>query len=244
MSVKSRFGSYFRGRYLIQGDWLRIKSPSSSVNTAPSTILDFNYSDAQGIYDLTSTHQFPNLVGPQYELGLTPSLFTISGELDAWTQRVVDISGYAGATVYLVFAYQNGTAGASSWQGDLQLDAINLDGNLYSFENTGESFQTSSAGETTYASVTWSNVIVNTASNSFAWQVDTGGTGSTGTGRTDAADGTYYVYTETSAPATFGSYFWLRSPQIILSGAPTLSFYEARLGPNIGQLDVYLDVIA
>lgn len=243
MSVKSRFGSYFRGRYLIQGDWLRIKSPSSTQQNAPSTILDLKYSDVQGIYDLTSTKQFPNLIGPAYELGLSPTLLTLSGELDAWTQRTVDVSAYAGATVYLVFAYQNGTVG-NSYQGDIQLDLINLDGNSYSFENTGEAFETSSAGETTYDSVSWSNVTVNTASNSFSWQVDSGGTGSTGTGRTDAADGSFYVYTETSSPTTTGSYFWLRSPQITLSGSPTLSFYEARLGANIGQLDVYLDVIA
>jgi hypothetical protein len=214
MSVKSRFGSYFRGRYLIQGDWLKIKSPSSTQQTSPITILDFNYSDAQGIYDLTSTQQFPNIIGPTYELGLSSSLLTISGELDAWTPHTIDISGYAGATGYLVFHYVNGTTGGSSWQGDIQLDSIDFDGNLFSFENTGEAFQTSSAGESTYGSVAWSNVIVNTASNTLSWQADNGGTGSTGTGRTDASDGAWYVYAETSSPATFGSHFWLRSPQI------------------------------
>lgn len=239
--AKSRFGSYFRGRYLIQGDWNKIKSPSSSQTMAPSTILDFEYNNAKGIYDLTSTEQFNKSFGPSYELGLTPSLFTISGELDAWTQRTVDISAYAGATVYLVFAYQNGTQG-TSWQGDLQLDLINIDGNIYSFENTGEGFQTSNAGETAYSSVSWSSVTVSSNSD-IGWHSDAGGTPSNSTGRTDAADGTYYCYAETSAPAANGDYFWLRSPQITLSNSPTLSFYEARLGGNIGQLDVYLDVI-
>lgn len=241
--AKSRFGSYFRGKYLVQGSWSLMKSPSSNNNTAPMDITtQFDYSDAKGIYDLTSTEQFPYAEDITYTLGLSNSLLTISGELDAWTQRTVDVSAYSGATVYLVFRYINGTVG-TSWQGDLQLDGINLDGNNYSFENTSENFQTSTNDETAYNTVAWNNVAVGN-NTTLQWNVATGGTPSTSTGRTDAGVGSYFIYAETSAPTVNGSYFWLRSPQITLGNSPTLSFYEARLGPNVGQLDVFLDVIA
>ena len=240
--AKSRYGSYFRGKYLVQGHWDIIKSPSSNKNSGPIDILDFQYGDAKGIYDLTSTEQFPMMQGSIYQLGLTQSLFTVSDQLDAWTQRTVDLSGYAGATVYVVFRYINGSQG-TSWQGDLQLDNIQVGGNTYSFENNSHGFQTSTNDETAYETVTWNNLTIGNA-NALEWNVETGGTASTSTGRTDAADGSYFVYAETSAPATNGSYFWLRSPQVTLNGSTDLIFSEARLGGNIGQLDVFLDVIA
>lgn len=179
--------------------------------------------------------------GPSYELGLTPSLLTVSGTNNAWTQQTVDISGYPGATVRLVFRYQNG----SSFTGDIQLDQIDLDGNVYSFENQTHSFETSSADDSaTYAGVNWSNLTVTENLDGY-WQVDQNGTPSNNTGRTDAADGNYYVYAETSAPADQAGYnFWLRSPEIVLGSTPTLTFFEARNGAGIGTLDVFLEVIA
>jgi hypothetical protein len=238
----SRFGKFINGRQLLLTNWADLNSPSSSnpVPLLQGQIESFNYTDVEGIYDLTSTSQFPNPV-ITYNVGFSPVLFTLSGQLDAWTQRTVDISGYAGATVRLVFHYIN----TANFTGDIQLDQIDLDGNVYSFENVTHGFETSSADDqATYNTVTWSAVTVveNSAGN---WQVDAGGTPSANTGRTDAADGTFYVYAETSAPANVAGYdIWLRSPQITLSGAPTLTFFEARLGAGIGQLDVHLDVIA
>lgn len=179
--------------------------------------------------------------GPSHELGLTPSLLTVSGTNNAWTQQTVDISAYAGATVRLVFRYQNG----SSFTGDIQLDQVDLDGNVYSFENQTHSFETSSVDNSpTYAGVSWSALTVTENLDGY-WQVDQGGTPSNNTGRTDAANGSYYVYAETSAPADQAGYnFWLRSPEIVLGGSPTLTFFEARNGAGIGTLDVYLEVTA
>jgi len=195
-----------------------------------------------GIWDLTSQYLY-NTIEPQapsYILGLSSSLDTISGQLDGWRQRTVDISAYAGATVRLVFNYKNGPG--NTFRGDIQLDLINLDGNSYSFENVGHSFETSASGETTYAGVGWS--ALSTGTTGAKWNVDASGTPSSGTGRTDAAGGSYYVYAETSSPAAVTGYnFWLRSPQITLGSSPTLSYYEARLGTSIGTLNVYLDVI-
>lgn len=179
--------------------------------------------------------------GPTYETGFSASLLTVSGTNDAWTQQTVDVSGYAGATVRLVFRYQNG----NDFTGDIQIDDIAFDGNSYSFENVTHSFQTSDGGnDATYAAVTWANLAVE-EDNRGRWQVDQGGTPSNNTGRTDAADGSYYVYAETSSPANTNGYnIWLRSPEITLSGSPTLTFFEARNGAAIGQLDVHLDVIS
>jgi hypothetical protein len=199
-----------------------------------------------GIWDVTGV--LDSIVtggggGGNYELGLSPSLFTISGTNNAWTQQTVDISAYAGATARLVFRYQNG----DGFEGDIQLDAISFDGNFYTFElsNTTEGFETSTADDSpTYAGVTWATV-ANQSNVDGYWQVDTGGTPSNNTGRTDAADGNYYIYAETSAPANVLGYnFWLRSPEVTLSGSPTLTFFEARNGGNIGTLDVHLDVIS
>jgi hypothetical protein len=245
MTVKSRFGSYLRGRYFIYALWNNIKSPSSVVTSGYSDITTFDYGQAQGQYDLTSTTQFPHTkyVPPVYNLGFTPSLLNVSGQLDAWTQQTVDISGYAGATVQLVFHYVN-TGGA--YTSDMQLDQIDLDGNIYSFENTTHNFETSVTGDnqSVYANVTWEPVAIQQDSRS-QWQVDSGGTPSGGTGRTDAAAGTWYIYTEMSGEgATVNFNTWLRSPQVTLSSNPTLTFFEARLGASIGSLNIHLDVIA
>lgn len=214
-------------------DWNTIKSPSASLDKAP-VVRRFNYTQAQGIWNLRSTTQFS-----KKSYGLTDSLDSISGENNAWSQRTVDISPYAHAEVRLVFKYTNG----SSFTGDLQLDAIDLDGSFYSFEGTSDLFETSTAGETTYDGVNWVDVAVGTTA--ARWNSDPSGTPSGGTGRTDAASGSYYIYSETSSPANVtGYHFWLRSPVVTLSGSPTLSYYEARLGAGIGTLNVYLDVIS
>ena len=65
--------------------------------------------------------------------GLSGSLDSISGSNASWTTRTVDISAYAGEDVKLVFIYTSGPSG-TSYQGDLQLDDIRLDGTTYSFE--------------------------------------------------------------------------------------------------------------
>lgn len=218
-----------------------------ATNTADgqgtSTGLTNGNKKNSGIWDLAAVYD--SIVSqPQYALGLTPSLLTISGQLNAWTQQTVDISAYASATVRLVFRYVN-TGG--SFTSDIQLDLINLDGNTYSFENQTHSFETSDATNYNgidYTSVNFQNVGVSSNLNGF-WQVDSGGTPSGSTGRTDAQDGTFYIYFESSgAGATANFTSWLRSPQITLGTTPTLTFYEARLGASIGQLDVYLEVIS
>ena len=226
--MKNRFGG--RAKKNIKKKWDRIKTPSAP-EVAPVTLTELKYTDIKGIWDLSYTALLPSTggggAGPA--LGLSESLFTVSGENDAWTERNIDLGAYAGTTGHIVFRYISG----DSFRGDLQLDLIN--GN--SFENTGNSFQTSSSGETNYESVSWSTLSVGTTNGQ--WNVDQSGTPTSSTARTDAAGGTYYVYAETSGSGSPNSYFWLRSQELVAPS--TLTFYEARNGINIGTLDVYFD---
>ena len=240
MSGRSRVGGFRKGWQRIKNNWDEFKVEASIE--VPPTILDLDYSKSGGVWTLNSTVQFPKTsdIGGGAPLGLSDSLLTISGTNNAWTQQTVDISAYANSTVILIFRYQNG----AGFAGDIQIDDINIDGNAYSFENVTHSFETSTNNTGTYASVSWTAIAVESGNNG-AWQVDQGGTPSNNTGRTDAADGTYYAYFEASAPADQAGYNgWLRSPEIALGSTPTLTFFEARNGANIGTLDIYLEVTA
>jgi hypothetical protein len=224
--MKNRFGG--RSKKRIKRGWEEIKTPAAPAEP-PEVLTELKYTDIKGIWDLGYTALLPNSsggAGPA--LGLSESLFNISGTNDAWVQRTVSLAPYAGTTGRIVFRYVSG----NGFTGDIQLDLINGT----SFENTGNSYQTSINMETSYESVSWNTLLVGTTIR--RWNVDQGGTPSSGTGRTDAAGGSYYVYAETS-PGDPNTYFWLRSPELT---APTsFTFYEARNGSAIGTLDVYFD---
>lgn len=175
--------------------------------------------------------------------GLSSSLFSASGNTGVWTQQTVDLSAYAGKTVRLVFRHQVAASG-TAFYADLQLDQIAVDGTLYSFESGTESFETTTSGSyTNYNTAVF--VALGTGTVSERWNRDDGGTPSSSTGLTTGGDSTtYYVYTESSSPVVNNDIFWLRSPEITLSGGVgNLTFYEARYGSTIGTLDVYVDVI-
>lgn len=174
-----------------------------------------------------------------YTVGLSESLDTISGQNASWSQRTVDISAYATANIRPVFYYVSGT----NFTGDIQLDQIAIDGTTYSFESNTTGWQTSSNESTTYSGVTWIDVPLS-ASSSPRFSRDSGGTASTGTGLSTAADGSWYLYAETTTPGYPATPFWLRGPEVTLSGSPTFSYYEARSGATIGTLNFYLDVIS
>ena len=211
--------------------------PDNSANA-----LSFNGTDVtQVVFNGTTVWQ--QSLGASYDLGLTPILDTVSGQNNAWSQRTVDVSGYAGATVRPVFRYLNG----SSFRGDIQLDQIVIGGTTSSFESSADSYQRSNTGSNTatYSSVPWE--AVSTAGSNGEWKRDSGGTPSGNTGRTDAAAGSFYLFAETSGGGGVGNnaYFWLRGPAVTLdSSNPVFTYYEARYGASIGTLDVYLDVIS
>ena len=188
----------------------------------------------------------PVSVGGSYTLGLSDPLLTFGGQNAAWNQQTIDISSYGGATVRFVMYYQTTT----SFRADIQLDDVNIDGTLYTFASGSEGWQTTTVDQeisgviTPYTSASFSTVATGTAGN--RWNRDSGGTPSGSTGLTiDHTSGTtsgYYLYAETSVTHPFG--YWLRSPEVTLSGSPTLSFWEARYGSEMGTATVYLDVIS
>lgn len=234
---RSRFGGLFRGRNRLFSQWNTIRS-SSSTASAPASIQDFSYTDAQGIWNLKSTTQFPKSQGQP--LGISSSLLTLTGVSSAFTLRTIDLSDYAGHQIKLVFRVTVGSASVT-YRNDVQLDEISIDGNSYSFENTSHSFET--ARSATYGSFS----AVGIGATNGEWSVLNVATGSSGTGSLSATDGSYFIYTETSFPVVGGDLMWLRSPTITLSSTPgNLTFYEGRdVEDNTDcQLDVFVDVIA
>ena len=185
-------------------------------------------------------------VGGSYTLGLSDPLLTFGGQNSVWNQQTIDISSYGGATVRFVMYYQT----TNSFTADLQLDDVNIDGTLYTFESGEEGWETTTTDQevngviTPYTSASFSSVV--TISSGTRWNRDNGGTPSSSTGlTTDHTLGTtagYYLYVETSVTHPAG--YWLRSPEVTLSGSPTLSFWEARYGAAMGTATVYLDVIS
>jgi hypothetical protein len=193
----------------------------------------------------------PNLVWFQTQgqpVGFSSSLLSITGQNNSWNQQTIDISSYAGNTVYFVVKYVSG----SSFRGDFQIDDIYIDGTTYTFESNATGWSTSNAntgGQTfTYSSISWQSVGTSTTAYG-EWVRDSGGTGSSSTGLSvDHTLGTssgFYLYTETSSHGRPYTEFWLRSPSITLSASPgNLTFWEARYGSNIGSSNYFLDVTA
>ena len=197
-----------------------------------------------GIYGLASTVEVPTNTGFSGTLGLTSSLYSVSGQVASFSSGSANISAYAGATVRPVFRHIVGTAG-TAYQADLQLDDITIGGNNYSFESNATGWQTNLADTgVAYTSVSWSDIPLLPASTAGRWNRYGGNTPSSGTGNLTAADGQYFLYTETSSPVVETDVFWLRGPEIVLPANPTFTFYEGRQGAAIGSFDVYLDVIS
>jgi len=182
-------------------------------------------------------------------LGFSSSLFSISSQTlqNVWEEHTIDISSYASATVRVVFWYLRGT----SFTGDIQIDDIYINGTTYTFESGVENFIRNSAAlnvgtlVTTYPSSMTTTALTTTSSGSF-WNRDAGGTPSGATSSTiDHTLGTtagFYVYAETSGPATGAPYF-LATPSITLSGSPgNMTFWTSRYGATIGTLQVYVYV--
>ena len=192
-------------------------------------------------WDVNSTTENYTRIDSAYATALNlPQLgnINITGENAAYQQIFIPAVSGSG-TRRLVFKYTNGTTGTNTYDGDIQIDLIDIDGTTYDFENADEGFQVSEAGETTYGGVSWQPLAVGATAKRF--NVHTGNTASSNTGDLGAASGSYFVYAETSSPVVFGDVFWLRSPAITFDGSTPISFYVGRQGSNIGTLEVYID---
>jgi len=175
--------------------------------------------------------------------GMTSSFLQTSGDNSSWVQKTADISAYSGAVVRPVYHYD---MIASVFTADLQLDNIVIGGNTYDFQSGAQSWETTTTDSRIgiYDTATFSAIATVTTAGRV--NRDTGGTPSTGTGRTDDADGNgdgvgFYLYFETTSPANVNTYdFLLRGPEITLPANPTWTWYEARSGTSMGNLDAYL----
>jgi len=171
--------------------------------------------------------------------------FKIKNGLEA-TRYLDSTSGlleiYSGAEARAVFHYD---MIASVFTADLQLDSINFDGTFFG-GNAVPYLQTTTVDTsiTNYSSASWSTVTTGTTGGRV--HRDTGGTPSSGTGLTTAAQGSLYYYFESSSPANSADYdFLLRTlSAYTLSDNPTFTYYEARSGTSLGNLDVYLDIVS
>lgn len=172
--------------------------------------------------------------------------FIINNGLDAkfYGGKAQNISLYStsnaiGATGRVVFHYRQT---ASVFTADLQLDYVRLGTTTWDFETSADSFETTTSSTLIEDYNSASFVDVATATTAGRVNRDTGGTPSTGTGLTTAASGSYYLYFETSSPASVGGFsFICRSPEVSID-SNLVSYYEARGGTNMGDLSVYLDI--
>ncbi|RZS93360.1 M36 family metallopeptidase [Aquimarina brevivitae] len=155
-----------------------------------------------------------------------------------WNTAAVDLSAYAGEAV--VQLRLNVTTGAS-WQGDITVDGLSItDG------NTPPPPGGCSGGITSYpynesfeGSIgAWSQA----SGDDLDWSVNSGGTPSSNTGPSSAADGSSYIYVEASGNGTGfpDKLAVLESPCLDLTSIadPTLSFQYHMFGSAINSLNV------
>lgn len=74
----------------------------------------------------------------------------------------------------------------------------------------------------------------------LSWTTDSGGTPSAATGPTSAAEGTTYLYCETSFPAVQGDTYIVESPVYTNQSVTNCDFELNRIGTAVGTLEVFL----
>ena len=179
--------------------------------------------------------------------GMSSLILQTTGDNSSWVQKTTDISAYGGATVRPVYHYD---MISSVFTADLQLDKMVVGNKTYNFNSNATGWQTTTTDKAIgdYAD----NVFTDVATGTTTGRVnrDSGGTGSSGTGLIIDADGNgsgsgFYLYFETSSPANSFNYdFLLRGPEVTLPSNPTWTWFEARHGTNMGNLNAYLFVSA
>lgn len=209
----------------ISGSVVATSSSVSLINNAGLSAGEFEFK----YYAFGSTigtlslywHDGSTLYGPIQMVANGVTVNSIQGQQQngtgqAWRTATADFSAHSGTTGRPVFRYITGT----SFTGDIQLDniklgttsgEIDLDPDLK--RSPGLNNWQQGKGSTTYSSITFSNVLVNTSATYF-WLYDAGGTPSSPTGNTVDADGSstgYYLYAETSSPNYSTVYGWLRT---------------------------------
>jgi len=214
---------------------------NSTLNVVTSNAVDFDL-NTNPLWLTASKPTFP--VYTIQPAGFYEDLLNIPAQnSNAWTQYAVDISAYKLVNIKLVFEY---VKTASGFTGDIQIDNIQIGATTYSFETATDGFESNislSGNGVEYVNASF--LAVTTGGLTGKWSRDSNGTGSSNTGRGDAADGSYYLYVETSSGGqNVGNRTWLRSPTISNNNEDTFTFYLAQYGATVGALNVHVEVVS
>ncbi len=234
-------------------DWTLNAGTTPSNGTGPSSAIDGNtyiyveasgngtgYPDKQAIitspcFNLTqlteatfsfSYHMFGTDMGTldveiSEDNGTTwSSIWTQTGNQgDAWQTTNIDLTAYTGSNVQLRFNRITG----STWRADIAIDNIRLIDEVIIEEGCANGitiFPYAESYENTIGAWTQSS------QDDINWTVDQAGTPSNGTGPSNAATGTYYIYVEASGNGTGfpNKQAIINSPCFDLSTETTASF--------------------
>ncbi|MFK7920657.1 MAG: T9SS type A sorting domain-containing protein [Bacteroidia bacterium] len=161
------------------------------------------------------------------------TLWTQSGDQGAaWNPATIDLSAYASSTIKLRYF---GTT-AASWQGDIAIDDFSIaEGSTgTTCTSTITSFPYSQSFESGLGQ--WSQA----SGDDTDWTRDSGGTPSTATGPTTGADGSWYMYIESSSPNYPSKVGNFNGPCFDLSSLtdPEFNFQYHMYGATMGTLNL------
>ena len=204
-----------------------------------------------GITENPSTGlQTQNVLGRGYGSGNTSTYILPYGNGAArWRDWVVDISEYKGMTIRAVWEIR-----FQDFEGDAQIDIINLGGNSYSNDFTSGSgtsaWQTTrnpnSSNDADYSSMTFYDVI--NSGSGQRWNERSGSTPSSSTGLSVDASGSSsgkYIYNEATANA-YPIKQYLRSPEVTLDAnqnSHNIAWRQALYGRAIMSLKTMIDIV-
>ncbi|MEM6262892.1 MAG: S8 family serine peptidase [Bacteroidota bacterium] len=150
-----------------------------------------------------------------------------------WLSASVSLNSYANATQLRLRFRGTSGSGASDWQGDICVDDFRVaagGGGGNGCSSTVSSFPYSNTFD---SNLGWSQA----TGDDFNWTRRTGGTPSSGTGPSGAAQGSHYAYMEVSSPNFPSKTAILNSPCFNLSSvsSPTFTFRYHMLGGTSGN---------
>lgn len=154
---RSRFGGFFKNKLRIINNWNEVKSPSSNTTNAPASIQEFSYTDAQGIWGLRSTTQFPksqippalyefteftflSIVSPGSRLGPTLSQIQAAYSNEIWVDDYLtsNTRGYQRWTVPATTTYTIEAGGAMGGTGGGYSSQQTISNHVYGAKIIGE----------------------------------------------------------------------------------------------------------
>ncbi len=222
-------------------------TPITDGDTTPSTTDDTDFGNVNLVYGVTSvtnTFTIDNIGSLDLNLTGASPYVTISGtnaaDFTLTANPTTPISASGSTSFDITFdpsavgvrtatlSIANDDSNENPYNFDIQGIGVDACASSVSTFPYTEDFETNSVGA-------WAQ----DTGDDFDWTVNSGGTGSTGTGPSAAGGGTYYIYTEASSPNE-NSTANLESPCFDLTGLanPEFSFSYHMYGANMGTLNI------